>query len=60
LRPAISQGRAKLSDIRQTKTDAIDSFIIAEVIRFGRFSETALAEPDLIALLRLFHNTVYL
>jgi len=39
--------------IRQTKTDAVDSFIIAEVIRFGRFMETSLAEPDLIALRQL-------
>lgn len=39
--------------IRQTKTDAVDSFIIAEVIRFGRFAETALTEPDLIALRQL-------
>lgn len=39
--------------IRQTKTDAVDSFIVAEVIRFGRFAETSLAEPDLIALRQL-------
>ncbi len=39
--------------IRQTKTDAVDSFIIAEVIRFGRFSETEMAKPDLIALRQL-------
>lgn len=36
--------------IRQTKTDQVDSFLVAEVIRFGRFSQTILAEPDLIAL----------
>jgi transposase len=39
--------------IRQTKTDAVDSFLIAEVIRFGRFTQTSLAEPDLIALRQL-------
>ena len=39
--------------IRQTKTDSVDSFHIAEVIRFGRFSQTLLAEPDLIALRQL-------
>lgn len=39
--------------IRQTKTDAVDSFIIAEVIRFGRFAESALTEPNLIALRQL-------
>ncbi len=39
--------------IRQTKTDAVDSFIIAEVIRFGRFAATALTEPNMIALRQL-------
>lgn len=39
--------------IRQTKTDSIDAFIIAEVIRFGRFSKTSLAEPDMLALRQL-------
>ncbi|TCL55136.1 transposase IS116/IS110/IS902 family protein [Hydrogenispora ethanolica] len=39
--------------IRQAKTDAVDAFIIAEVIRFGRFSETTLSEPDIVALRQL-------
>ena len=39
--------------IRKTKTDIVDAFLIAEVIRFGRFSQTTLAEPDLIALRQL-------
>jgi len=39
--------------IRKTKTDSIDSFIIAETYRFGRFTETTLAEPDVIALRQL-------
>ena len=39
--------------IRQTKTDQVDSFLVAKVIRFGRFSQTLLAEPDLIALRQL-------
>lgn len=39
--------------MRQTKTDAVDSFIIAEVIRFGRFSKTALSEPDMLSLRQL-------
>ena len=39
--------------IRKTKTDMVDAFLIAEVIRFGRFSQTSLAEPDLIALRQL-------
>jgi transposase len=36
--------------IRQTKNDAIDSVIIADVIRIGRYSESAIAQPDLLAL----------
>lgn len=39
--------------IRQTKTDAVDAFIIAEVLRFGRFTQTQLAEPDMLALRNL-------
>ena len=30
--------------IRQTKNDSIDSFLIAEVIRFGQFSTTSMAD----------------
>lgn len=39
--------------IRQTKNDSKDSFIIAEVIRFGRFSSTCLAEEDILSLRNL-------
>lgn len=46
--------------IRQTKNDAKDAFIIAELIRFGRYSETSLAEPDLISLRELTRQRFYL
>ena len=46
--------------IRQTKTDQVDSFLVAEVIRFGRFSQTTLAEPDLIALRQLCRYRFFL
>ena len=46
--------------IRQTKNDAKDSFIIAELIRFGRYSETTLADGDLIALRELTRQRFYL
>jgi transposase len=46
--------------IRQTKTDSKDSFLIAELIRFGRYTETALAEPDLIALRDLTRQRFYI
>lgn len=39
--------------IRQTKNDSKDSFIVAEVIRFGRFSSTCLAEEDILSLRNL-------
>lgn len=39
--------------IRKTKTDLVDSFLVAETIRFGRFSATLLAEPDLLSLRQL-------
>ncbi|MBB6716822.1 IS110 family transposase [Clostridium gasigenes] len=39
--------------IRQTKNDTKDSFIIAEVIRFGRFTTTQLADEKLLSLRQL-------
>jgi len=39
--------------IRQPKTDTKDAFIIAEVLRFGRFSATPFANEDLIELRQL-------
>lgn len=39
--------------IRQTKNDTKDSFIIAEVIRFGRFTTTKLADDKLLSLRQL-------
>lgn len=39
--------------IRQTKTDSVDSFLIAEVIRFGQYEPTHLADEELIALRNL-------
>ncbi len=42
-----------MSNIRQTKNDSKDSFLIAEVIRFGQFTTTALADENLLALRQL-------
>ncbi|NFI55028.1 IS110 family transposase [Clostridium botulinum] len=39
--------------IRQTKNDTKDSFIIAEVIRFGRFTNTQLADEKILSLRQL-------
>lgn len=46
--------------IRQAKNDSRDSFIIAEVIRFGRFCETAVAPPDIHALRELCRHRFYI
>ena len=39
--------------IRQTKNDRKDSFIIAQIMRFGQFSATELAEEAVVALRQL-------
>lgn len=39
--------------IRQSKTDAIDALLIAQIMRFGRYSSTALSEENIIALRQL-------
>lgn len=39
--------------IRQTKTDSVDSFLIAEVLRFGQYEPTLLADENIIALRNL-------
>lgn len=39
--------------IRQTKNDSKDSFIIAQIMRFGQFSATTLSEETIVALRQL-------
>jgi transposase len=39
--------------IRQTKNDSKDSFIIAQIMRFGEFSTTSLVDEDIMALRQL-------
>ena len=46
-------------DIRQSKTDSKDSLIIADVIRFGRFSETAVPHETQFALRELCRNRFF-
>ncbi|HHW90393.1 MAG TPA: IS110 family transposase, partial [Clostridiales bacterium] len=46
--------------IRQVKNDKRDSFIIAELLRFGRYSQTTLSDPDTIALRELTRQRFYL
>lgn len=39
--------------IRQTKNDSKDSFVIAQIMRFGEFSTTSLANDDIMSLRQL-------
>lgn len=39
--------------LRQTKNDSIDSFLIAEVIRFGQFGTTSMADENILAMRQL-------
>jgi transposase len=39
--------------IKQTKNDSKDSFVIAQIMRFGEFSTTSLANDDIISLRQL-------
>jgi transposase len=39
--------------IRQTKTDSKDAYIIAQIMRFGEYQSTALAEENILALRQL-------
>ena len=39
--------------IRQTKNDSRDSFIIAQIMRFGQFSTTTLSEESIVAMRQL-------
>lgn len=39
--------------IRQTKNESIDSFLIAEVIRFGQFTTTSMADENILAMRQL-------
>ena len=46
--------------IRKSKTDSKDAFLIADLIRIGRYSETTLSDPDLISLRELTRQRFYL
>ena len=46
--------------IRPHKSDAKDALIIAELLRFGRYAQTSLADPDLLALRELTRQRSYL
>jgi transposase len=56
---AIQSDALRAMYIRQQKNDSRDSFIVANVIRFGRFCETSVAPPDLHALRELCRHRFY-
>jgi transposase len=56
---AIQSDALRAMYIRQQKNDSRDSFIVAEVIRFGRFCETTVAPADLYALRELCRHRFY-
>ena len=46
--------------IRKTKTDSVDSVIIADVIRFGRYCETSVEPGDLQSMRELCRQRFYI
>jgi transposase len=46
--------------IRQAKTDPIDAVIIAEVIRFGKYSSTHFPQHEILALREMCRNRLYM
>lgn len=58
--PIQTDGWRKGTEIRKRKTDAIDSVLIAELIRYGDFLETSLADEDTMSLRNLSRFRNYL
>lgn len=57
INPIQTDAMRHATTIRKSKTDVIDCELVAQTIRFGRFSVTRVAEEDMIALRQLtrFH-----
>lgn len=60
INPIQTDGWRKGTEIRKRKTDAIDSVLIAELMRYGSFVETSLADENLFALRNLTRFRTYL
>lgn len=58
--PIQTDGWRKGIEIRKRKTDIIDSVIIADMLRYGNFVETSLANEDVMALRNLSRFRSYL
>ena len=58
--PIQTDGWRKGIEIRKRKTDAIDSVLIADLIRYGDFVETSLSDEDTMSLRNLSRFRSYL
>lgn len=58
--PIQTDGWRKGTEIRKRKTDIIDSVLIADLIRYGDFVETSLADEDTMSLRNLSRFRNYL
>lgn len=60
INPIQTDGWRKGTEIRKRKNDIIDSLLIADLIRYGQFVETRLADEDLFSLRTLTRFRTYL
>jgi transposase len=60
INPIQTDGWRKGTEIRKRKTDTIDSVLIAELMRYGSFVETSLADENLFSLRNLTRLRTYL
>ncbi len=60
INPIQTDGWRKGTEIRKRKNDIIDSVLIADLIRYGQFVETHLAEEELFSLRNLTRFRSYL
>ena len=60
LNPIQTDGWRKGIEIRKRKTDVIDSVLIADLIRYGDFLETSLADENILSLRNLTRFRAYL
>ena len=56
----ITSDAARRLEIRRTKTDPIDAFLIAEVIRMGKHTKTQLADDDMMSMRDLCRQRFYI
>ncbi|MBM7541288.1 transposase [Amphibacillus cookii] len=60
INPIQTDGWRKGTEIRKRKTDIIDSVLIADLMRYGSFEDTSLANEDIFSLRQLTRYRSYL